>query len=167
MAIWALAVFWILMGLGVFYVAFRGGGRRRAPSGARGAPRESRASRRATAMVAGVVMVVFGVAIPAVVLATGGDNKSKQAPGGVDLSASQVHGRELFAQNCATCHTLHAVNAVGRVGPNLDQLRPPQALVLNAVEQGRARGGGQMPADLVSGTDARDVAAFVAAVAGH
>jgi|SRR5436190_7387301 len=167
MAIWALAIFWILMGLGVFYVAFRGGGRRQL-GGARGqAPGESRGSRRATAMVAGVVMVVFGVAIPAVVLATGGDKKSKQAPGGVDLNTSQVHGRELFAQNCATCHTLRAVNAVGRVGPNLDQLRPPKALVLNAVEQGRARGGGQMPADLVSGTDARDVAAFVAAVAGH
>jgi mono/diheme cytochrome c family protein len=118
-------------------------------------------------MTAAAVMVLFGVALPAIVLATGGDKKSKQAPGGVDLTSSQVHGRELFAQNCATCHTLRAVNAVGRVGPNLDQLRPPKELVLNAVEQGRARGNGQMPANLVSGTDARDVAAFVAAVAGH
>src|SRR5206468_1588067 len=81
----------------------------------------------------------------------GGDHKSKQAPGGVDLTAAQVNGRTLFAKNCATCHTLRAVNAVGKVGPNLDQLRPPKELILNAIETGRARGNGQMPADLVAG----------------
>jgi mono/diheme cytochrome c family protein len=167
MAIWVLAIFWIALGLGVFLVAFRGGGRRRAPGGARGDSRGTRGSRRATAMVAGAIMILFGIALPAVVLATGGDKQEKQAPGGVDLTTAQVHGRQLFAQNCATCHTLHAVNAVGKVGPNLDQLRPPAPLIVNAIEQGRARGGGQMPANLVSGTDARAVADFVAAVAGH
>jgi mono/diheme cytochrome c family protein len=102
------------------------------------------------------------------VLATnGGNHKSGEAVGGVDLSSAQVNGRKLFAKNCATCHTLRAVNAVGKVGPNLDQLRPPAALVLNAVNTGRARGNGQMPADLVTGQDAKDVAAFVGAVAGH
>ncbi|TML97807.1 MAG: cytochrome c [Actinobacteria bacterium] len=80
---------------------------------------------------------------------------------------AEVHGRELFTKNCATCHTLRAVNAVGKVGPNLDQLRPPKELVLNAIEAGRARGNGQMPADLVAGQEAKDVAAFVAAVAGR
>ena len=39
--------------------------------------------------------------------------------------------------------------------------------MLNAIQQGRAQGRGQMPADLVDGQDAQDVADFVAAVAGH
>jgi len=37
----------------------------------------------------------------------------------------------------------------------------------NAIEEGRARGLGQMPALLYQGKEARDVANFVAAVAGH
>jgi mono/diheme cytochrome c family protein len=165
MFIWVILAFWIVLGLGVFFVAFRGGSRR----GPRGAPSgETRSSRRAVAIGSLVVWVVFGLGLPALVLATnGGDNKTKQAPGGVDLTPAQVNGRKLFAKNCSTCHTLRATNSVGRVGPNLDQLRPPKALVLNAIETGRARGNGQMPADLVAGKDAQDVAAFVAAVAGR
>ena len=165
MFIWVILAFWILLGLGVFFVAFRGG-RRRGPRGA--PPGETRSSRRAVAIGSLAVWAVFGLGLPALVLATnGGDHKSKQAPGGVDLMPAEVHGRELFTKNCATCHTLRAVNAVGRVGPNLDQLRPPKELIVNAIETGRARGNGQMPADLVAGQDAKDVAAFVAAVAGR
>jgi mono/diheme cytochrome c family protein len=89
------------------------------------------------------------------------------ARGGVDLTAEQVHGRQLFAENCATCHTLAAVNAVGKVGPNLDQLRPAAALVVNAIETGRARGQGQMPAELLAGRDAEAVASYVSTVAGR
>ena len=37
----------------------------------------------------------------------------------------------------------------------------------NAIEEGRARGLGQMPALLYQGKEAEDVAEFVAAVAGH
>ena len=55
----------------------------------------------------------------------------------------------------------------GAIGPNLDKLRPPASLVLDAVSNGRARGIGTMPADIVQGKDARDVAAFVAKVAGR
>ena len=39
--------------------------------------------------------------------------------------------------------------------------------MLNAILEGRARGIGQMPALLYQGKEAQDVAAFVAAVAGH
>ncbi|WP_326924500.1 c-type cytochrome [Capillimicrobium parvum] len=85
----------------------------------------------------------------------------------MDLTNAQAHGRELFTHNCATCHTLAASNAVGLVGPNLDNLRPNEALVLNAIHQGRARGQGQMPANLVTAQDAKDVAAYVSAVAGR
>ena len=51
-------------------------------------------------------------------------------------------------------------------GPNLDQLKPPKALVLDAVLNGRQRGAGTMPAGLYTGQDAEDVASYVAAVAG-
>src|SRR3954454_105433 len=163
MAIWVLVGFWVAAGLGVFLVAIRAGDRRRRKAG--GA--ESRASRRGFIVVAAVVWLVFGVGIPALVLINNGEDKAKAAPGGVDLNHAQTNGRVLFAQNCSTCHTLRAANAVGKVGPNLDELRPPKALVENAVEQGRARGNGQMPAGLLAGQNVKDVAAFVAAVAGH
>jgi mono/diheme cytochrome c family protein len=165
MAIWVLVGFWVTVGLGVFLVALRGGGARRRARGARGG--ESRASRRGFVVVAAVVWLVFGVGVPALVLANNGEDKAKAAPGGVELTKAETNGRVLFAQNCATCHTLRGANAVGKVGPNLDQLRPPKALVVNAIEQGRARGNGQMPAGLLAGQDAADVAAFVGAVAGH
>jgi mono/diheme cytochrome c family protein len=85
----------------------------------------------------------------------------------VKLTEAQQHGRELFAEYCANCHTLKAANAVGKVGPDLDPLRPPKGLVLDAIQKGRARGQGQMPAELLRGKDAEDVADFVATVAGR
>ena len=165
MAVWILVAFWVVVGLGVFFAAFRG---RSTPSrsGAGGAGADG-GSNPAVVAACIVVILAFGIALPAVVLARGGAHKTKQAPGGVDLTTAEAHGRELFAQNCATCHTLRAANAVGRVGPNLDQLRPPKILILDAIAKGRARGNGQMPAGLLAGPDAQDVAAFVAATAGH
>ena len=56
---------------------------------------------------------------------------------------------------------------MGKVGPNLDQLHPAKAIILNAIATGRARGNGQMPAGLVVGEDAQNVANYVSAVAGH
>jgi mono/diheme cytochrome c family protein len=111
-------------------------------------------------------VILGAVAIPAVVMIDNSDSNA-EAKGGVDLTAGEVRGREMFAANCSVCHTLSASNAVGRVGPNLDVLRPPKALVLDAIKKGRARGVGQMPADLLSGQDAQDVADYVAAVAGR
>ncbi len=151
-----------LIGLGVLLVAMRGGAR-----GAREALHTQSARGRTVAagIIAGIA-VAFGVGIPAAVLAGNSDN-NQDGPGGVNLSSAQADGRKLFAANCSTCHTLRGANASGRVGPNLDTLRPPKALVLNAIEQGRARGQGQMPALLLTGNDARDVSEFVAAVAGR
>jgi mono/diheme cytochrome c family protein len=155
-------IFWVLLGLGIFFVALRGG-----PRGAREALHtESRATRRIV-LTGAVVVAAFGVVVPALVLAFNGAHKASVAPGGVTLNAQEQHGRELFAQSCATCHTLRAARSVGRVGPNLDLLRPPKALVLDAIAHGRARGMGQMPALLYQGRDAQAVAEFVAAVAGH
>jgi mono/diheme cytochrome c family protein len=84
-----------------------------------------------------------------------------------DLTASEQHGRELFGLRCANCHTLKAANAAGAIGPDLDVLRPQKALVLDAIAKGRARGNGQMAAELYTGQDAEDVANFVAKAVGQ
>jgi len=158
----AFVIFWAVLGLAVFLVALRGG-----PRGARGALHiESRNARRLV-LAAFVGITTLGIAVPALVLARNGDHHAGISLGGVSLNAEQQRGRNLFAATCATCHTLRSANAVGRVGPNLDILRPPAALVLNAIANGRARGMGQMPALLYQGRDAEAVASYVAAVAGH
>jgi mono/diheme cytochrome c family protein len=152
----------LLLGLSVLFLAFSGraGARYR-----RTAP--SRAGRRFVAVMVTVVVVALGVAVPLAIGLVNGDDHAKNAPGGVDLSAAQASGRAVFGKYCATCHTLKASNAVGKVGPNLDVLHPPKGLILDAIANGRARGQGQMPAGLVDGQDAQDVAAYVAAVAGR
>jgi mono/diheme cytochrome c family protein len=113
-----------------------------------------------------VVYVGLGIAIPAVVIA-GNKDENEAGNARVKLNSNQEHGRELFGRVCQQCHTLAEANAVGKVGPNLDKLKPNRALVLDAVLKGRARGAGRMPASLYQGKDAKDVASFVAAVAGR
>jgi mono/diheme cytochrome c family protein len=156
----AFVVAFVVIGLAVIAAAF--GGRRERER----APGPTRRGRKAVAVVVGAVVVVLGVVVPALVLAAGRDH-SEKAPGGVELTKAETQGRGVFKDRCATCHTLRAANAVGKVGPNLDQLRPPAALTLDAIQKGRARGQGQMPAELVTGEDARNVAAFIAKVAGR
>jgi len=165
-----LIIIWVLLGAGVFFIAMRGG-----PAGARETLyTESRTGHRLVTL--GIVVVIaFGLAVPAIVLAFNGAHKASVGAGGVHLNAEQQKGRDLFARACAVCHTLEAVKSVGRTGPNLDvrvgdDIATPagrKALVLNAIEEGRARGLGQMPALLYQGKEAEQVADFVAAVAGH
>ena len=162
MAIAAVIAFWLLLGLGVFALAMRAGPKRR-----RSAAAEWRSERRMLWTIMVLTVVIFGVGLPVVVLARNSGNRTQEAKGGVQLTAAEAAGRQIFAKNCATCHTLAAANAVGKVGPNFDQLRPPKALVVDAVTHGRARGNGQMPAGLVAGRDLQDVAAFVAAASGR
>jgi cytochrome c553 len=158
----AFVIAFIVIGLAVIAAAFggrRGGDRERPPG-------PTRRGRQAVAAGVGVVVVLLGVVVPALVLAAG-KNHRENGPGGTELNVAETRGREVFKQRCGTCHTLGAANAVGKVGPNLDQLRPPPALIKDAIAKGRARGQGQMPAQLVTGQDANDVAAFVAKVAGR
>jgi mono/diheme cytochrome c family protein len=152
----------LVLGLSVLFFAFsgRGGARTR-----RGTP--SRAGRRFVAVMVTIVIIALGVAVPLAIGVVNGNDHAKNAPGGVDLNAAQTSGRAVFGKYCSTCHTLKASNAVGKVGPNLDVLHPPKGLILDAIAKGRARGQGQMPAGLVDGQDAQDVAAYVAAVAGR
>jgi len=158
----------ILVGLAVIFFAFGGG-----PSGRkRGTP--SRAARRVIVLASVLVIVGLGVAVPLAIAVVNGDDHAKSAPGGVELNESQAAGRATFAKYCSTCHTLKASNAVGKVGPNLDVLiggisatKQQRALILDAIKNGRANGRGQMPAGVVDGQDAEDVASYVAAVAGR
>jgi mono/diheme cytochrome c family protein len=152
----------LLLGLGVVFLAFSG---RASVRYRRGAP--TRAGRRFVAVVVAIVVVGLGLAVPLAIGVVNGNDHAKSAPGGVDLNASEARGRTVFAKYCSTCHTLKASNAVGKVGPNLDVLHPPKGLILDAIAKGRARGQGQMPAGLVDGEDAQDVAAYVAAAAGR
>ena len=67
-----------------------------------------------------------------------------------------------FVSTCGGCHTLADAGTKGAVGPNLDDLKPDAARVEHQI----AVGGGAMPPKLLTGQDAKDVAAYVAAVAG-
>ena len=152
----------ILLGLGVLFVAMSGG-----PGGIGSVLHsQTRGSRRFATLAFVVGLVVLGVAVPAAVIAATKDNTDIPHVGIQNLTPNEQRGRELFGQRCSLCHTLHASNAVAQVGPNLDELSPPKALVLNAIQNGRSRGNGQMPAQLYTGQDAVDVAEYVARVAG-
>jgi hypothetical protein len=167
------AAFWVVLGVGVFFVAFRGG-----PSEAltaRGGPGSYRA-RRALSWVFVVTYIAFGIILPAVFLIGNHANANGQV-GGIRLTKAEQRGREIFGQRCGLCHTLAAANAVGKVGPNLDQIQPTEQLVLHTIQNGCLQnppkgsqeaclGQGVMPSQVVQGVDAENVAKFVARVAG-
>jgi cytochrome c6 len=139
---------------------------------------DGRGSNTVVAVLFIFVALGLGIALPLVILHGNHANASKQV-GGVELTAQSKSGRMLFGQHCAVCHTLAAANAIGKVGPDLDMLKPPAAEVLHVIENGclpnvtvadeneACLGQGVMPAQVVSGRDARDVASFVAQAAGH
>jgi|SRR5579875_1658414 len=136
----------------------------------------NRASSRLLNTVLVVVYVGVGIAVPLVFIIGNRDNSNAQV-GGVKLTAAMQAGRELFAAHCAVCHTLAADNAVGKIGPNLDVLRPSETTVADTIAHGCVQqpsssgtsclGYGTMPADIVQGLGAKDIAQFVAAVAGR
>jgi len=102
-------------------------------------------------------------------------------------------GQQLFTQSCGSCHTLSAAGTSGTIGPDLDnafaadvQEGYPQSVIENVVLDQIRLGSGpgpiatysngklgnfkvqtQMPANIVKGQDALDVAAYVASVAGQ
>jgi mono/diheme cytochrome c family protein len=110
--------------------------------------------------------------------------------GPVSANADTAHGKELFQQRCGSCHTLADAGTQGKIGPNLDDaFAGPRAqgfkesTIRNIVHgqilfpvtdpsgvikgpNGEAQKVQGMPANLVTGDDARDVAAYVASVAG-
>ena len=154
---------WVILGLGLLLVALSGG-----PSGAlQRLQSQSRGSRKVAIVLFVLALLVLGIGVPLAVISSVEARDDIPEANVSNLTAAEQHGRELFAQRCTQCHTLAASNAVAQVGPNLDTLRPPKALVLDALKNGRSRGNGQMAAGLYQGKDAEDVAAYVAKAVGQ
>ena len=154
---------WVFLGVGLLLIALSGG-----PSGAlQRLQSQSRGSRKAAIGLFVLALLVLGIGIPAAVISSVEARDDIPEANVSNLTAAEEHGRELFGARCTQCHTLAASNAVAQVGPNLDTLRPPKVLVLDAIKNGRAKGNGQMAAGLYQGKDAEDVAAYVAKAVGQ
>ncbi len=115
--------------------------------------------------------LVAGAAV--VVAASGCGDSLKQD------HADTVRGKQLFVQKCGACHVLARANTKGITGPDLDQafqqslkdgfkrdtikgvVRRQIAIPNQSIDQKQY----VMPAKLVSGDDADNVAAYVASVA--
>ena len=155
---------WILIGIGVLFVAFSGGP---------GAAREAYLTRGRTAfrVLIPLIYIALGVAIPAVVIADRGAREGATdqlaATKERDISEEARRGKELFTSACAQCHNLDAVNARGIAGPDLDEIgaMTPER-VLGAIERG-GTGQGRMPSELLVGDNARAVAQYLNDVAGQ
>jgi mono/diheme cytochrome c family protein len=95
-------------------------------------------------------------------------------------SADTTRGRTLFVQKCGVCHTLAQAGTTAQVGPNLDDAfaearangndsETIEGVVRAQVEHPRENNGDprvSMPADVVTGQDLDDVAAYVGEWAG-
>ena len=99
------------------------------------------------------------VDVSAYVAAVSGQGGSATPP-----SALGTDGKTIFTAECASCHTLAAAQATGTIGPNLDQLKPKEAIVKHQVEVG----GSVMPAfkGKLTAAQIAAVAKFVASSAG-
>ncbi|MFL6012411.1 MAG: c-type cytochrome [Gaiellaceae bacterium] len=107
--------------------------------------------------------------------------------GGISTGAAdQDNGKKLFQAKCGGCHSLAAAGTSGEVGPNLDdsfaqaQADGYKESAIRNIVHDQIKYPGQystasddpdyltanMPANLVKGQDAEDVAAYVAANAG-
>jgi cytochrome c6 len=90
----------------------------------------------------------------------GGDDGGGEEPAGGGGGAAD--GEQLFVARCGSCHTLSAAGTDGSVGPNLDDLQPDAARVLDAIETAP----GVMPEGLAEGAEAQAIADYVAGAAG-
>jgi mono/diheme cytochrome c family protein len=114
----------------------------------------------------GIFALLFAVLLPLWAISKeGGEGASPER-----VAASDEDAKLLFQQNCGACHTLARAGTDGIVGPNLDDLLgqgTPEAnrtRVLNAIRNGIE---GRMPAGILQGQDAEEVADFVSRVAGQ
>jgi len=86
-------------------------------------------------------------------------------PGAAQPGGSQATGgKDIFTANCGSCHTLADAGTAGTVGPNLDDAKPPRALVVERVTNGKS----PMPSFKGTLTDAQiqAVADYVSSAAG-
>jgi mono/diheme cytochrome c family protein len=123
--------------------------------------------------LANVPAVLRPAVLIAVLLVAGGlagcGGSGVSAPGEADLA----NGKTQFQQKCGGCHVLADAGTSGTLGPNLDDAAAGsriegleqssfEALVRQQIDEADE----PMPRHLVTGDDARDVAAYVASVAG-
>lgn len=95
-------------------------------------------------------------------------------------TADEERGRTLFVQKCGTCHEMAQAGTTAQIGPNLDHAFAAaraagedsgtiEGVVKAQVEYPRPstdNPAASMPADLVTGQDLEDVAAYVGMYAG-
>ncbi|MFL6011946.1 MAG: c-type cytochrome [Gaiellaceae bacterium] len=80
--------------------------------------------------------------------------------GGRYGNGNPAAGKIVFtSKGCGACHTMEAAGATGSVGPNLDEVKPDEALIADRVVHGK----GTMPAFGTQLTDEQiaDVVAYV------
>jgi mono/diheme cytochrome c family protein len=131
-------------------------------------------------VIFGLLVLVLAVLVP--IWAFGADGDSENRSG--ELPADLEHGKTLFQTNCGTCHSLYAAGTDGNFGPDLDLLLAPSGAptgptakqtikatrtrVLSAIENGvDSTTTGRMPPGILAGEQAKEVADFVAFVAGR
>ncbi len=128
-------------------------------------------------VISGILAVCLAVLIPLWAYLSDAD----QNRGAREVPANLQTGKHLFETNCGTCHTLYAAGTDGNFGPNLDQLLAPtgpstdsstikatKTRVLNAIDSGvDSSTPGRMPAGILSGEQAQQVADFVSREAGR
>jgi mono/diheme cytochrome c family protein len=133
-----------------------------------------------TFVIFGLLVVFLAALIPWLAFRADGD-----APHAESVPSELKSGQTLFQTNCGTCHTLYAAGTDGNFAPNLDELLAPsgppegsnaqqtieatEGRVLNAIENGvdSSTTTGRMPAGILDGEQAKEVAEFVAATAGE
>jgi mono/diheme cytochrome c family protein len=132
-------------------------------------------------VIFGLVLVLLAVVVPAWAFMRDGDPGRDREEVPTELKS----GQSLFIDNCGNCHRLYSAGTYGDFGPNLDQKLAPagtptgpdaagaidgtRAQVLSAIEIGYddPTVPGRMPAGIVVGPEAEEIADFVAQTAGR
>jgi mono/diheme cytochrome c family protein len=116
----------------------------------------------------GALSSVIATALCAVAL-SGCGGTGVASPASVDLAK----GKQLFMNDCGSCHKLADAGTAGTIGPDLDDAYYADRVVGMKDSSFEALVRAQidladppMPRHIVTGSDADDVAAYVAKVAG-
>lgn len=109
-------------------------------------------------------MIAAVILVPAALAGCGSDDPAKD---------NQVAGKQLFVKNCGACHVLDRAGTKGTTGPNLDEAfhqalsegfgrDAVRGVVRKQIEYPNKNG--IMPANLVTSSQADDIATYVSSV---
>ncbi|HMU27185.1 MAG TPA: c-type cytochrome [Solirubrobacterales bacterium] len=128
-------------------------------------------------VIFGLLLILLAVVIPFWAFEKDGNTANNEG-----IPSESTPGKQLFQTNCGNCHTLYAAGTDGDFGPNLDAKLAPagppadetavkgiKTQVMAAIEEGADSPDvpGRMPAGIVTGTVADEIADFVAHYAGE